>query len=369
MRISYRILGCLLIAFGQAAIAEAQLAIEYPVPTAVRGDFLALLDRPRVLLDPQPSIEPAENRDKPDDLAVTERLTIATERKADGTLERIPILLMRPQGNKGRLPVVVVLHGTGGNKEGQQDWLRRLVRNNMIGVAIDARYHGQRSGGANRAEAYVAAITRAWETKPGEAQEHPFFYDTVWDLWRLLDYIEQRPDVDRERIGMIGFSMGGIETWLAAAVDQRVRVAIPAISVQSLRWSLDHDRWQGRARTIAAAHEAAARELGEPEINARVCRALWNKVIPGMLEQFDGPSMIRLFADRPLLILNGEDDPNCPLEGAQLAFDAARSAYRKADAEDRLQIDVAKGVAHKVTDEQHQLALDWLVRWLKPAQN
>ena len=80
---------------------------------------------------------------------------------------------------------------------------------------------------------------------------------------------------------MIGFSMGGIETWLAASVDERVKVAVPAIGVQSFRWCLDNDRWQGRANTIKAAHEAAAKDLGEPAVNQKVCRALWNKVIPG----------------------------------------------------------------------------------------
>src|SRR5579862_2816347 len=122
---------------------------------------------------------------------------------------------------------------------------------------------------------------------------------------------------------MIGFSMGGIETWLAAAVDDRVKVAVPAIGVQSFRWSLEHERWQGRANTIKAAHEAAAKDLGEAQVNAKVCRALWSKVIPGILDQYDCPSMIRLFAPRPLLILNGENDPNCPLDGARLAFAAA----------------------------------------------
>src|SRR5206468_4958526 len=139
-----------------------------------------------------------------------------------------------------------------------------------------------------------------------EGQEHPFYFDTCWDLWRLADYLETRDDVDADRLGILGISMGGIETWLAAAVDDRYRVAVPAISVQSFRWSLDHDKWQGRANTIKAAHEAAARDLGQERVNAYVCRELWDKVIPGILGPFDCPSIIRLFAGRPLLILNGE---------------------------------------------------------------
>jgi len=159
--------------------------------------------------------------------------------------------------------------------------------------------------------------------------------------------------------------MGGIETWLAASVDERVAVAVPAISVQSFRWSLEHERWQGRANTILGAHREAALDLGEPEVNQRVCRVLWSKVIPGILDDFDCPSMLRLFAGRPLLIVSGELDPNCPLEGAQLAFGSAQQAFKEAGASDRLQIDVAAGVGHQVTSKQEKLILDWLARWLQ----
>ena len=162
---------------------------------------------------------------------------------------------------------------------------------------------------------------------------------------------------------MIGFSMGGIETWLAAAVDERVKVAVPAIGVQSFRWSLENDHWQGRANTIKAAHQAAAKDLGEPEVNQKVCRALWNKIIPGILDQFDCPSMLRLFAGRPLLILSGEKDGNCPLEGARLAFASAEKAYKDAKASGKLRILVAP-VGHQVTKEQHQAALEWFEKWL-----
>jgi pimeloyl-ACP methyl ester carboxylesterase len=136
--------------------------------------------------------------------------------------------------------------------------------------------------------------------------------------------------------------------------------------VQGFAWGLEHDRWQGRAKTIAAAHDAAAKDLGEPKVNPKVCRTLWAKIVPGIAGEFDGPSMLRLFAGRPLLILNGSEDPNCPIEGARTAFASAEAAYREAMAGDRLKILVAEGVGHAVTDEQRAAALAWLVRWLKP---
>jgi dienelactone hydrolase len=347
-----------LLAHGASAAAQTSVAAS---PSATRASFLKLLDRPRV--PPDVKLEaPTRNESG----LVVERLSFASERKADGSTERVPVLVVRPDKAEARQPAVLALHGTGGSKDGMRPWLNDLARRGFIAVAIDARYHGDRSGGAKGAAAYVAAVTRAWRTPEGERHEHPFYYDTCWDIWRTADYLESRDDVDPKRIGVIGVSMGGIETWLAAAADERFAVAVPAIGVQSFRWSLDNGKWQGRARTIKAAHDAAAQDLGEPEVSARVCRALWDKVIPGMLGTFDCPNMLRLFAGRPLLILNGELDPNCPLDGAKLAFAAAEDAFRQAGASDKLKVDVAEGVAHAVTPHQRKEALAWFERWLKP---
>ena len=176
--------------------------------------------------------------------------------------------------------------------------------------------------------------------------------------------LQKTPGIDPKRIGMVGISMGGIQTWLAASVDGRVKAAAPLIAVQSFRWSLDHDLWQGRARTIQAAHDAAAQDLGEPAVNRRVCRELWGKVVPGIADDYDCPNLIRLFAGRPLYVGNGELDPNCPIEGARLAFRAAEEAYAAAGVPERLSIQVAKGVPHRVTAGQRAAAIDWMARWL-----
>jgi dienelactone hydrolase len=340
------------------AVRADEPAPAYPPPAAVKAAFLKLLDRPRVALDVK-----HHGTTVKDGLESIQE-SFASEKKADGTIERVPVLLVRPVGLQKRMPAVIVLHGTGGTKESQLGFMKELVKRGIIGVAIDARYHGARSGGAKKAEAYNAAIVRVWKTPPGQQHEHPFYYDTCWDLWRTVDYLQQRAGVDPERIGMIGFSMGGIQTWLASSVDERVKVVVPAIGVQSFRWSLENNKWQGRAKTINAAHQAAAKDLGEAEVNQKVCRVLWSKIIPGILDQFDCPSMLRLMAPRPLLIPNGEKDGNCPIEGARLAFAAAEKAYKDAGASDHLRIMVAN-VGHTVTAEQRQAALAWFEKWLK----
>lgn len=330
-----------------------------PPPAEAKKNLLKLLDRPKVPAAVKVLSEPKETGG-----FVTEHYNFASEKKADGTEERVPVLLVRP-ANPGKYPVMIVLHGTGGNKEGQLSWLKEYAKRDIIGVAIDARYHGERSGGAKGSAAYVEAITKAWKTPAGQPHEHPFYYDTCWDLWRLLDHLETRPDVDAKRLGMLGISMGGIQTWLAASVDDRVSVAAPLIGVQSFLWSLENEKWQGRARTIEAAHEAAAKDLGEEAVNAQVCKALWGKVIPGILDQFDCPNLLPLFVGRALFIANGARDPNCPIEGAKIAIARAEEAFEKANARDKLKV-VIEDVAHTVTAGAREQAIEWTSKMLKP---
>lgn len=348
-----------------ASAAPGQELPAYPPAAEVKQQFLKQLDRPTV--PPQVRSEgPTEVVGDP--AATLEHLSFASERKPGGSIERVPVLVMAPlaRDRAVRRPAVLVLHGTGGNKESTTGWLKDLNRRGIIGVAIDARYHGDRSGGAKGADAYNAAIARAWRAKSGEPQEHPFYFDTCWDIWRTLDYLQTRDDVDPARLGVIGISMGGIQTWLAAAADDRVKLAVPAIAVQSFRWSLENGRWQGRANTIRAAHEAAAGDLGKSQVDAEVCRALWDKVIPGVLGPFDCPSMLRLFAGRALYIANGDEDPNCPVDGAKLAIASARAAFKEAGADAKLRVSIAQGVGHKVTDEQTKAILDFCVEQLRP---
>ena len=69
---------------------------------------------------------------------------------------------------------------------------------------------------------------RAWRG----SGEHPFLLDNVYDLQRLLDYLEARPDVDPRRMGVTGVSLGGMHAWLLAALDERLAAAAPMIGVQ-----------------------------------------------------------------------------------------------------------------------------------------
>jgi dienelactone hydrolase len=319
----------------------------------VRNDFRALLQRPSVA--PKASIQSFST-----DSVLVEKGFFYSE-----VTEKVPMLIYKPVGSGvKKLPVVICLHGTGGSMEGMKNLLYRFSKSGFMAVAIDGRYHGERVKTVAGENKYVEAIIKAWQNKDNAHQQHPFYFDTVYDLWKLVDYLLTRPDVESNRIGMMGVSKGGIETWMAASVDTRIKVAVPVIAAQSFKWSLENDRWQGRARTIWGAHVQAAKDLGDTGVNKENVKVFWNKLLPGITGEFDCPSMIRLFAPRPLLLLNTENDQNCPLPGAQLAFDAATNTYRSLNALDKLKIDVEPNEPHRFTQKHIEMTIEWFKRWL-----
>jgi dienelactone hydrolase len=321
----------------------------------VKTDFIKLLERPAV--DPKPSIR----------LITTDSVLIEKGFFYSEATEKVPMLIYKPVGKEiKKLPVVICLHGTGGSKDAAAitELLMRFSKLGFMAVAIDARYHGERRNPVDVNNSYAQAIIKAWRNKDPAKQEHPFFLDTSYDLWKLVDYLTTRADVEPSRIGMMGISMGGIETWMAASVDPRIKVAVPVISAQSFQWSLTNERWQGRARTILNAHEQVAKDLGDTGMNSKNVKALWDKILPGITNEFDCPSMIRLFAPRPLLLLSTEKDQNCPLPGAQLVFESATKEYRSKNAPDKLQVDVEANEPHRFTPRHLEMTVAWFKKWL-----
>jgi dienelactone hydrolase len=317
----------------------------------VRADFLKLIDRPHVPLEP-------EVRELPTTRPLVEyHFTFAAEAQ-----QRVPGILLKSDG-AGRRPVVIALHGTGGTKNDELPLMRELARRGMIAVAIDGRYHGERSKAGKGAADYDAAIVRAWEQKT-QPPQHPLYFDTVWDVMRLVDYLQTRDDVDGERIGLYGVSKGGIETYLTAAVDPRVKVAVPCIGVQSFKWALDNNDWNGRIGTVQPAFDAIAKEAGIASPDTEFVRQFYNRVIPGIDGEFDGPAMVRLIAPRAMMIINGDTDDHTPLPGLQICLDAARDAYKSGGAEDHLAVRIQPKTGHKVNPDSQAAAVEWFAKWL-----
>ena len=323
-----------------------------------RADFLKLLDRPRVPL----AASAAEPVPHENDLV---RIDFAFDAEAG---QRVPGLLVKPAQPSdhapARRPAVIVLHGTGGTKESDLHFMRTLARAGFAAVSIDGRHHGARSQAGKGSAEYVDAVLRAFRDPAGKA--NPFFLDTAWDVMRLVDYLETRADIDPRRIGCFGISKGGIETYLAAAADPRIAVAVPCIGVQSFGWAIDHDAWQSRISTVQSAFNAAAKDSDMEKPGADFVRTFYSRVARGIDGPFDAPAMLPLIAPRPLLAINGDSDDRTPMGGLLLCAEAARNAYRAAGAEERFVLHLQPKTGHKVLPESFVLAREWFVRWLKP---
>jgi len=153
-----------------------------------------------------------------------------------------------------------------------------------------------------------------------------------------------------------------METYLAAAVDPRVKVAVPCIGVQSFNWALDNDSWQSRAGTFKTALDAAAKQEGVAQADAKFLRHFYDKVAPGIYSDFDAPAMVPLIAPRAMMTINGEIDPRTPGPGLELCLEAARKAY--SEHPERLKVVIQKNTGHAVKPEALSQAVDWFTKWL-----
>jgi dienelactone hydrolase len=320
-----------------------------------RAEYLALIDRPRAPLKPElAALPPVEGLKK-------FHLWFSSDAS-----ERVPGYLLLPDQKKfkGRRPVVVVLHGTGNNKENGQiaDIVLTAARAGFIGVAIDGRFHGERTRAGNGAAEYNEAIAQAFRSGQG----HPLYYDTTWDVMRLIDYLETRKDVDAARIGLTGISKGGIETYLTAAADPRVAVAVSYIGVQSFAWGLENGQWRARVATFEDGFEAAAKSAGKSPRSADFAREFYQRVAPGIDGKFDGGEMLRLISPRPFLFVNGDSDANTPIGGVRQAAEVAHSKYAADGKGDNLVLIVQVNTPHRVNPSSIDAGIAWFVRWLTP---
>jgi len=101
-------------------------------------------------------------------------------------------------------------------------------------------------------------------------------------------------------------------------------------------------------------------------VDAPFVRTFYDRVVPGIYGEFDGPMMLPLIAPRPLLVINGDQDALTPLAGVQESAAAAERAYRLAQAQERFELFVEPDTGHAFTRHAQEATIDWFVRWLKP---
>jgi cephalosporin-C deacetylase-like acetyl esterase len=170
---------------------------------------------------------------------------------------------------------------------------------------------------------------------------HTYRYDVgvnavgvmTWNNMRALDYLCSRPEVDRERIGCVGESGGGQQTMYLMALDDRVKVAVPAVLVSYFK------------RILAPA------PLHCP------CNH-----VPGLMRVADEPEICALFAPRPLLFLTVTGDWTASFPAAE--YGEIQNVYHLWGQLDRLEHSQFQG-GHDFTLPMRERAYAWFNRWLK----
>ncbi len=116
---------------------------------------------------------------------------------------------MRPKA-EGVYPCALVMHGLTNNKEiAIKLYGQRLVDKGVAILALDAPEHGKQQ----------APNKKYWNDQVYTVAVH----QGDRNYRRALDYLTARPDIDKERIGSIGYSMGAIMSSILGSVDGRIK--------------------------------------------------------------------------------------------------------------------------------------------------
>ena len=127
--------------------------------------------------------------------------------------DRVVAYLVTPTATDERVPAVLYLHGAGGDREEQLQAAVRLARQGAAGLTITAPSRGKSPPAGAPAEE-----TLRW-------QRDTIVADVV-AARRGLDLLADDERVDPDRLGLVGWSMGGRLATIAAGVDERVRAVV-----------------------------------------------------------------------------------------------------------------------------------------------
>ena|GEM_PF-339796 len=148
----------------------------------------------------------------------------------------VPAYLEYVVERTGPLPCVLLLHGWSGSKEAfWQDGgyisggnvRRALLDAGYAVLALDAQIHGDRISQNDFAPVNHFADPALDKTpRKGYFTQREIYIQTTRDYRRAIDYLETRPDIIASRIGMLGYSMGGAQTFLLTGVEQRIKTSV-----------------------------------------------------------------------------------------------------------------------------------------------
>ncbi len=242
-----------------------------------------------------------------------------------------------PKNLKGKAPTILYVCGHGRVKKD--------------GVSYGNKAYYQHHGGWFARNGYVCLIIDTLQLGEIEGIHHGTYNHKMWwwhsrgytpagvEAWngiRALDYLETRPEVDAERIGVTGRSGGGAYSWWIAALDDRIKVAVPVAGITSLKNHVVDGCVEGH------------------------CDCMYQVNTYG----WDFAQVAALVAPRPLLISNSDKDGIFPLDGVVDVYTKVRRIYELHGALKHIGLNITEG-PHRDTQELRVHAFHWFNKFLK----
>lgn len=200
------------------------------------------------------------------------------------------------------------------------DYVRRLTTSGLAVLLIDYRGWGASQG------------------EPGTL----FPLEQVADIRNGLTYLESRPEVAPEELGVFGVSLGGTHAVYAAGVDDRIRATVAVLSpfdgADFLRRTRREYEWQDlldqirldRARRMAGGPGGVVADLYPPLPDSSSFSSATQEKVPPIplacieaIIEYRPLDVVSRISPRALLLFAADRDPLCPPEASRSAFRAA----------------------------------------------
>ena len=253
-------------------------------------------------------------------------------------LEPVPTYVARPAVLSGRVPAVVFNHSHGGGyKIGRQEFVdgrsylqpvpyaKVLTDLGFVGVCIDHWVFGERSH-TSEADTFKRML---WQ---GQVLWGMMVYDSL----RAVDFLVGRHDVDPQRVGTLGMSMGSTMAWWLAALDERIKVTVDICCLTDFQ-------------TLVAKKGLSLHGV--------------YYYVPSLLKHFTTAQINALIAPRAHLGLAGLQDKLTPVEGLDIINRELQQVYAAAGHPERWKL-LRYDVAHQETAEGRQEVIAFLQRFL-----
>ena len=234
----------------------------------------------------------------------------------------LPVYLLVPKGKKGKRPAILALHGHGahghhpiagrddlpgvGNaiKNNNYDYGRQLVKEGYIVACPCMTPFGERLG-KNAGKSDLCGDTFIRMSMLGKTLMGENLRDCLW----AIELLARHDEVDANRLGCVGLSLGGRMTMLTSALEPRIKVCV-----------------------ISGALNVMQERISKPY----GCGA---QIIPGLLQYGDVPEIASLIAPRPCLWEVGMRDKLIDPTWADEILRRQGRAYKALAAEEAMTVD------------------------------